>query len=382
MLLPFSASAQKGKRKAVSKKKAPVTIVQEEPEEEEEDPRLQQMLNATERIIVIDSMVVGRNNVLAAIFPNPEEGRLVSYKDFFHEGNDTTGYVYVNELGNRCIFSKPNANGHMQLYSRDLIGNKWSEPELLKGLNGKEFSDLNYPYLMPDGVTLYFAARGSESLGGYDIYRTRLDSESGRYLKPENIGMPFCSDNDDFFYVIDEQNKLGYFATTRRQAKGKVCVYTFIPNETRSIYDADIIGLTRLHSLAQLNRIADTWGNGKARKEALKRKQAATAIHPIATNASHHDVAFVINDQTIYSGISDFRAPELFRELQSLQTRTEELDKALQKSRTYYARTSKEEQLQLKQEILSMEQQLEQLQQQIREKEKEIRNTENNAIKE
>lgn len=68
MLLPFSASAQKGKRKAVSKKKAPVTIVQEEPEEEEEDPRLLQMLNATERIIVIDSMVVGRNNVLAAIF--------------------------------------------------------------------------------------------------------------------------------------------------------------------------------------------------------------------------------------------------------------------------------------------------------------------------
>lgn len=43
---------------------------------------------------------------------------------------------------------------------------------------------------MADGVTLYYASDGEGSLGGYDIFVTRYDSESSSYLRPDNIECP------------------------------------------------------------------------------------------------------------------------------------------------------------------------------------------------
>ena len=50
----------------------------------------------------------------------------------------------------------------MQLYSRIKLINNWSDPEPLNTLN--EQGNVNYPYLMADGVTLYYASDGEGSL--------------------------------------------------------------------------------------------------------------------------------------------------------------------------------------------------------------------------
>lgn len=92
------------------------------------------------------------------------------------------------------------------------------------------YKSVNYPFMMPDGTTFYFAATGEESIGGYDIFVTRFDSESGSFLKAENIGMPFNSTANDYMYAIDEFNDIGWFATDRSQPEGKVCIYIFIPS--------------------------------------------------------------------------------------------------------------------------------------------------------
>lgn len=55
----------------------------------------------------------------------------------------------------------------MQLYSRIRLLDGWSEPEPLTSLN--EQGNVNYPFLMSDGITLYYASDGEGSLGGYDI---------------------------------------------------------------------------------------------------------------------------------------------------------------------------------------------------------------------
>lgn len=375
LLLPLAATAQKGKKAAPPRKKAPTTVV----EEEEENPLMEQMLTAVERVVFVDSVVVAKSQVLSALFPNPEEGRLTTYADFFNSKNATGGYVYVNELGNHCIFSKTDSRGHTWLYSSDLLGGQWSEPEKLKGLDAQQFQELNYPYLMSDGVTLYFAARGEGSLGGYDIYRTRLNTETGRYLKPENIGMPFCSEADDFFYIIDEQNRLGYFATSRRQPNGKVCVYTFVPNETRNVYNTETMNEERIKSLARINRIADTWDKGSTRKEALARMSSRRTQSTASQQqtAGQGNIAFIINDQTTYTKLSDFKNPALFREWQELQSKVQELETSLQRMRNTYAQASTNEKLKLRSEILTCEQRLLTMQEVMRQKEKEIRRTEN-----
>ena len=54
---------------------------------------------------------------------------------------------------------------------------------------------------------------------------------------PENVGMPFNSPYNDYMYVIDEFNDLGWFASDRYQPEDKVCVYVFVPNESKQVYD-------------------------------------------------------------------------------------------------------------------------------------------------
>ena len=284
--------------------------------------------------------------------------------------------MYLNELGNKCYFSRGT-----RLYTSDLLGNEWSDPALLEGFG--TFERMNYPFMMTDGTTFYFAAMGEQSLGGLDIYRTRFDSESGRFLKAENIGMPFNSEANDYMYAIDEIDSLGYFATDRRQPDGKVCIYVFIPSATRLTYDIDELGEERVRSLARIDRIRDTWGNGKARQQALARLKALrhTAQQPAAA-AQQPAFTFIIDDHTTYTQLSDFQLESnasRFRELQSLKAELATLTSSLSKARTTFATASSQERQQLSAQILESERQQEELELTIRQLEKSIRNSEINS---
>lgn len=91
--------------------------------------------------------------------------------------------------------------------------------------------------MMADGMTLYFAAKGEESLGGYDIFVTRYNKSTGEFVRAENVGMPFNSPANDYLMAIDETCNIGWFVTDRNQTADNVCIYRFIPNETREVYD-------------------------------------------------------------------------------------------------------------------------------------------------
>ena len=202
LLAPISMQAQK-KKPVV--KKAPVVVV----EEPQEDPRITEMREATQQIIFIDSVVVAKDDFLSIIQLNPESGKLDAYDQFFRSEGHPESYVYINEMGNKCYFSDENANSQMQLYTLDKLGEEWSDPLALKGIY-TGISEANYPFMMTDGTTFYFAAKGKESIGGYDIFVTRADTENGQFLKPENIGMPFNSEANDYMYVVDELSNIGY----------------------------------------------------------------------------------------------------------------------------------------------------------------------------
>jgi hypothetical protein len=370
LLLAFSFLPANSQRNKGRKAKKEVIV---------EDPKFVAMLEATAKVLIIDSVVVDSTRYLDAIIPNSEEGRITKYSNFFK--GEGEGIVYLNQLENKCIYSKVDeSTGSKMLYQSDLLADGWTDGELLKGIDdNNQLYDFDFPYLMPDGVTLYFSAKGGDGLGGYDIYRTRFDIESGRYLRPENIGLPFNSKFDDYMLVIDEQNQLAYFATNRKQPQGKVCVYSFLPFETRTIVKGSD---EKIRSLANIDRIADTWGNGRERWAALSRK---AQIEQKATNErtkiNDTKFSFVINDHTTYTKISDFRKPAnqtRIKQLLSLQQQLEVLQSALNKSRNYYATASSLERSQLKSEILESEQKIETIKQQIYQIEKNIRITENN----
>ena len=368
MLLTLSATAQK--RKAPKPKLTPEQI--------ERQAKLERMTENTQRILFIDSAVVPKAQFLSAYCLAPEVGQVARYQDIFNSQQQPDAYVHVNELRSRCYLSLAPTDTTMQLYKSENLENRWSRPQQLKGINDDGlFQRVNYPFMMGDGQTFYFAAEGGDGLGGYDIYVTRYDAEEDQFLHPVNIGMPFNSEANDYLYVIDEYSNLGWFATDRNQSSDSVCVYLFLPPASRRTYSAEGLDIEEIAPYARIDRIADTWTDDTARQDALTRLQDISKRRHQRTD--DREFTFVINDDVTYTRLSEFRAPgssRLFQELQSLRQQHQRLVTALDKAREYYAQATQSERNELRSEILASERTQSQLQRQIHDTEKTIRNSE------
>lgn len=330
-------------------------------------------LASTQEIIFVDSVVVNKSEFLNAYLINPEAGTLKSYNQFFKSDAEPYSVVYQNELGNKCFFSQKG-----NLYTSDMIANQWSTPAILEGLG--HYQRLNYPFMLSDGTTFYFAAISDEGLGGLDIYMSRYDSESGSFLKAENIGMPFNSEANDYMYVIDETDSIGYFATDRRQPEGKVCIYTFIPNQTRRVYSTDDFDEETILNRAAITSIQDTWGDGEGRKRALARIEQLRNGAKVKKSSS--DFRFVVDDNHVYTSLADFRHadnPNRVKQLLEQQKKYVQQENELDKTRRYYAKASSSERQSLRTEILDKEQALQRMQTSIRQLERIIRQTEQSS---
>ena len=288
----------------LTKKKQP-TIHEEELLEMARKSQIR--LHATEQVTFIDSLVLPKQQVLQQIKLSQECGAILSYDDFFKTkgGNDCT--LFRNELGNRIVYSEANEKGHLRLKDRSLIGGEWSMERQLAGFEEEEEDNLNFPFMLTDGITMYYAAECEESIGGYDIFMTRYDADNGQFLAPENIGMPFNSPANDYLLVIDEYQQLGWFVTDRNQPADTVCLYTFIPTETRRIYNENELGAKKLASFARISSIKDTWKDMNAVNSAKKR--LAEARQGKKNETKNRDFTFVINDYKTCYTISDFKDP-------------------------------------------------------------------------
>ena len=367
LLLPCAAQRKKA---AVKKKAAPVVEISEE------ELRFQEMLEATQKIMFIDSIVVDKQEFLQYYRLTAEAGAISGYNQFFHSDDQPYSIVYVNQLGNKCWYSQ---NG--KLFTSDKLEGRWSESSALEGLG--RFQRANYPFMLSDGLTLYFAAISDDGLGGLDIYASRYDSESGAFLKAENIGLPFNSDANDYMYAVDDFNGVGYFATDRRQPEGMVCIYTFVPNQKRITYSVDELGEETVRSRARIERIADTWTDEDLRAETLNRLN--NAVQPSSKKKKEGAISFVINDVVVYTSLNDFRIAdnkERFRRLADMKKRFEEQGSELDKMRVYYAgKAGADEKARLRSELQTYEERYYQLETEIRQLEKSIRNSEINNLK-
>ncbi len=341
-------------------------------------------LHATERITIIDSVVCAADDAIQAIRVSRENGRIDTYASTYHTTDSLGATLYENELANKryLAVAKPptpeDSIASLHLAVSDKIGEQWSTPVALTGLNDDDLSQ-NFPFLLSDGITLYYAATGPESMGGYDIFVSRADGEDGSFLSPENVGFPFNSTANDYLLVIDEFNQLGWFVTDRRQPEGQVCVYTFIPNATREVYGDDVTE-EELRSRARISAISDTWSLTDENEMNAARQRLADLREGKRENKTvRPDFQFVIDDQRTYAHLDDFKSTTARNKMQQwlqLSKNCETDATMLQRLRDNYATASAAQRTQLRQTILQLESNNETHQQQLRQLEKEIRNSE------
>ena len=377
-ILTVSIPAMAQKRKSAAKPK-PKVVTPAPPQKTAADLLYENMLPNTQRVFVIDSIVVDKSQFLSYIPLQHDNGTLQAYNDFFGSEDQDGQYVFVNGFRNKCFYSESDTTGNVSIYTRDKIAGKWSKPQLLEGI-GTFSSAMAFPFMMSDGTTFYFAAKGKESIGGYDIFVTRYDAENARYLKPENIGLPFNSKADDYMYVEDDMNKLAWFVTSRNQPEGKVCVYTIVPSENRVNYDMSNIDDSRLEQLAAISRIRDTWPSTAKRNQAMKR---LNDLKNDAGGITDESIYFPINDNLVYSSLGEFQSIEsrtMFERLQSLQTEVKKEIHHLDLIRKEYRKTSGDTHKRLAEDIIDYERIIERQQNEIKAISKQIRNVENQAI--
>ncbi|MBQ1973506.1 MAG: hypothetical protein II222_04075 [Paraprevotella sp.] len=334
------------------------------------------MVKGTEKVLFIDSIVVNKKEFLNTIKISSECGQIETFTKFFGRPDTTNSTIYLSELGNKIYYAYPNSEGLLRLYSSDLIGDSWNSPTELKGL---EESDINrnYPFMLSDGFTLYYAAQGEESLGGYDIFVSRYDYDTQSFLYPENIGMPFNSPANDYMFAIDEHHKIGWFATDRNQPNGKVCVYTFIPNEVKEIYSTEGNDFSHVQRLAMLHRIADTQTDLDALKAARIRLSEARTTQQ--EKITPKEFEFVINDKWTYSLTSDFKSEEAKKMVKWWKESSLDLSimkKQIEQLRETYRNADKATRESLSKQILTLEKKQEDLTKEIHEQTKKIRKAE------
>ena len=372
VILPSSVDAQKKKSATKAKVKQKTTVVDNEFEQ-----RLESMRGFTQKVMFIDSVVVSKSKLLSSLNIPDEAGSIQAYNKFFNTTDQPNSIVYLNQLRNKCVFSKF-TDGGWDLYSKEMIGEKWSNAVPLKGLDilGDDV-DINWPFLLSDGTTLYFAAKGEESIGGFDIFMTRYDETTQSYLKPENIGMPFNSIDNDYFFIVDEYDGIGWFATDRNQPEGKVCIYSFIYNNVRENYVVDEYTPEQLRQLSEIHSISQTWTSNQARLSALEQ---LTAVYKRKfTQKKKNDFEFVINDELTYTTLTDFRsseAAEMYVDLNELLRKKNKLDSSMERARIAYPTARQAHREQYKQQLLAAEKQSEKYETDIKNLSKEIRRIE------
>lgn len=328
------------------------------------------MLESTQRVLFIDSMVVDKDNFTRHI-PLPQECGVL--RKIYSES--TQGYSFTNEFGNKMYYSEEDSLGNSKLFTKDMLGGKWSKSMELTGM--EELNSPNYPFMMADGITFYFAQKGEGSLGGYDIFVTRYNSETGEFLRPNNIGLPFNSRANDYMYVVDELDSLGWLVTDRNQPEGKVCIYTFVPSKNRENLNLEEMSEEEVKAFADIHSIQATWPDEQTRDVAINRlngmKNRGTSQVEVTS------FKFEVNDMITYHSPSDFHsstARTMFMDMLQARERRENDARQLEALRERYYHADEEERKELKTTILEAEKELELLSISISKMEKAIRNEE------
>ena len=123
------------------------------------------------------------------------------------------------------VSDKPDGFGERDIYisTKDEKG-KWGKASNLGPIINTKYNEEGV-FIHPDGKTLYFSSQGHETMGGYDIFKSVFDDVTKSWSKPENLGYPVNTPDDDVFFVISASGKHGYYSSFNEKGYGEKDIY-------------------------------------------------------------------------------------------------------------------------------------------------------------
>ncbi|CAM3523984.1 OmpA family protein [Aequorivita lipolytica] len=124
--------------------------------------------------------------------------------------------------GKKLYFSSdmPGTMGMSDLWYVDILENNNYGTPVNLGPEINTTARESFPYIS-DKNNLYFSSDGRSGLGGYDIFVTPLDAD-GKPGTITNLGAPTNSAQDDFGFIINEDDRIGYVSSNRGGDRGSI----------------------------------------------------------------------------------------------------------------------------------------------------------------
>ena len=322
-------------------------------------------LERVEKIVIIDSISVPREDFFKHYRIPVSSGTLGNGDDLPYR-RPGVNYVFTNEGDDYKIWAETDTTGFSHLVeAMRLTDNSWSRPAPVAD-ELSEDGDAIDPFMMSDGVTLYYASNGKESIGGYDLMVATRDAADGSFLQPQNLGFPYNSPYDDYMLAIDELNNVGWWATDRNQLDDELTVYVFIPNDLRRNYteedlekEEDEEGESRPLSMTDFARISDYVATQDPDADYDQLLAEIRSIKP-GRHEAKAEFHLPLPGGKIYTHFSDFRsqtASQLMKRYLAEKMLLEDKENRLSTMRREYADSRSAS---LGQSIRTLEQELEQ----------------------
>jgi hypothetical protein len=157
-----------------------------------------------------------------------DEGGMTTQPYIMHKGNNEILFFTSNRSGGRggmdiWLSSRTRANENSDFDSPMNLG-------AIVNTEGDEVT----PFYDDDEQTLYFASNGRATMGGLDIFKSNGSGQ--RWTSPQNIGVPFNSGADDWYFVKNKMQANGFFVSNRSFGMEKISsrdddIYSFSIND-------------------------------------------------------------------------------------------------------------------------------------------------------
>jgi len=191
------------------------------------------LLSNLEELVVLDKKQLSEGDYFRSYDLKSIGGKLLVKPDEFRSAADKKkkdkSIVYLPKSNDQLYFAGYGEKGeNKDIYVvKKLPSGDWGKPENLLSPINTDY-DEDYPFLHPNGTVLYFASKGHNSMGGYDLFKSELDSTTNRWKEPVNLAFPINSPNDDILFVTDSLEKIAFFASDRQSPAGKIDVYKIL----------------------------------------------------------------------------------------------------------------------------------------------------------
>ncbi len=330
-----------------------------------------EMIEKTEKIEILDTLIVSKSDFMRYYDISPEAGSFSKLSVDGRSAPDSLFILFMPERKDRCYYSTLDMDkGTRNLAMRNKLLDTWSEETLLSEFINTDKNEI-LPFVSSDGMTLYFASDAHDGFGGYDIFVTRYNQGTKSFLPPRALPMPFNSPGNDLFYVIDEARNTGWFASDRHNKLDEITIYKFKPGTSKELVSTD--DQAKLRAAALINEFAFA-----SRKTVFISSQQAE--QKMKDRAPGGVVHFVLNDSTIYHSLADFKSLKARRQYEAylnLNLKSDSVRTAMDLRRSEYSKLEDDnERKRVADEIVALENQHFALKEEIKYAEKETRKLE------